>query len=164
MRKNGKGKEEKGKKWKRKEENEEKWKREGRKWGKIENFMVKKDWKKLRTFFFFFFFLLFTFRKWLKLLRGLQKWNFLPEKNQEKWLCPHWEIFLLRPCFNNIGISTILQLSIMHIESSLLLNCKSLQQLSYHLTKYHKDWNCIITNYTCCCRALLWWINQPWLG
>ena len=62
------------------EENKEKWKREGGKCGKIEkneekrkirNFTVKKDRKKKLRTFFFSFFSLYTFRKRLKVLRGL---------------------------------------------------------------------------------------------
>ena len=55
-------------------------------------------------FFFFFFFFLFTFQNDWNLFWVYQNGNFLPGKsisrrgkNQEKWLCPLREIFLLRP-------------------------------------------------------------------
>ena len=55
---------------------------------------------------FFFFFFAFHFSKPLKFVLGLPKWefsigekHFTPgKKNQEKWLCPLWKIFLLRLC------------------------------------------------------------------
>ena len=65
------------------EENEEKWNMEGGNLGKKEIGKEEKN-KKLKVKrmektrgFFFFFFLLLTFRKQLKLLRGLPKGKFL---------------------------------------------------------------------------------------
>ena len=73
--------------------NEEKLKKKEKGKEEIRNLRVLRTRKRLRTFYFpFFFFLLFTFRKHLKLLRGLLKWKFLlgkkpritPGKNREK--------------------------------------------------------------------------------
>ena len=65
------------------------------KWG--EDFFVS-----FFFFFFFFFFLLFTFQNHWNLFWIYQNGNFLlgkafhaGKKNQEKWLCPLWKIFLL---------------------------------------------------------------------
>ena len=54
--------------------------------------------------FFFFFFLLFTFKTtdffgYTKMgMFHREKSISRREKNQKKWLCPLWKIFLLRPC------------------------------------------------------------------
>ena len=69
--------------------------------GKMEGGKVTKWAEKT---FFFFFFLLFTFKSHWNLFWIYQNGNFIlgksishREKNQEKWLCPLWKIFLFRP-------------------------------------------------------------------
>ena len=71
------------------------------KW-KIENGRGKSY--KMRRGPFFFFSFPFHFSKPLKFVLGLPKWEFSTGKNQftlgknqEKWLCPLWKIFLLPP-------------------------------------------------------------------
>ena len=83
------GKREVRKKRKMEKKKKENWKREG---GENEERI-------------FFFFLLFTFQNHWNLFSVYQNGNFLPgksiscgEKNQEKWLCPLWKIFLLCLC------------------------------------------------------------------
>ena len=78
-------------KTRKKDKEKENRKREG---GKLK----RKSYKKSRGLFFF------HFSKPLKFVLGLPKWefstkkkHFTPGKNQEKWLCPLWKIFLLHP-------------------------------------------------------------------
>ena len=61
----------------------------------------------------FFFFLLFTFKKSLKFVLGLPKWEFSTgkkhftlAKNLEKWLCPFWKISSYAPVHTRVLITS----------------------------------------------------------
>ena len=95
---------------------------------------MRKKLQNERTFFFFFF-SLFTFKNHWNLFWVYQNGNFLAGrsisrrgKNQEKWLCPLWKVFLLRPCPN----------------ASFLYSAPVLRTLSFRL------WNCwLAPDHTC---------------